>query len=511
MKKTFKNVVSGSIAGVVSRSLEAVIKFATLPILLKQFGKLDYGLIELVVATNTYVQLLDMGLNIGSVKYFSQWISTSKYRTLINVSQSNIVFYSIIGSVNVIVLLLLGSFPEAVFKVSPDRVSTFRYLFYTISISALVNWLMHTVNQLLLASENIAWVHFMGFIRSAAGLCSALLAVYLDLTIIEYFWLFTILGLTYIPLSVIKLRAINAKIKVLWYLAPSWHWKDFKIVYRYGLAVFLLGMLQFSANNLRPILLGMVSPDTGILTEFRVIQNISSLLSVFGSVFIMSMLPASSKLTRDQDIHARQTLLVKGTRYVTFFLSFVLLPVAVLRSEFLYLYVGEQFLHLDDLVVVMCLTMLFQIHLSAVVSMIYAIGRLREIVAFTLVSAVVSLTITALLGMEYGVAAAVCAFTVYIVMQLIFYYIYYIPKVIKSDPWEIFARGFLPGYLVWMLGFIMLTAISEFIVFEELLWTLSFYFILTILVYAAVAWFFVTEEEKHVILKLVRGVFGGRA
>lgn len=503
MRESFQKVVSGSIAGVASRVTEAIVKFATLPLLISHFGKFDYGLIELVIATNAYVQLLDMGLNVGAVKHFSQWFGEGRYRSIIRVSQSNIVFYSAIGSLNVVVLLLMGSHASSIFNLQAQQVETVKQLFCITAISAFLNWMMHTVNQLLLASENIAWAHFMGFVRSLTGFISAWMAGYYGLSLVGYFWLFTILGIVYIPLSLFKVHGINRKIRVWWYLLPSWHWKYFQPVFRYGLAVAVLGILQFSANYLRPVILGMVSPDMGILSEYRVLQNIGSLLSIFGSIFIMSMLPVSSKSLHRESAPIRQTLLVQGTRYVTFFLSFILVVVAVLRSEFLLFYVGSEFQDLAGLVLVMCLTTLLQIHLSPVVSMVYAIGKLRALVLYTSFSAVLSLTALALFGAAHGVAAAIVSFAFYIVLQSFFYYLYYIPRLVKVDARQVLLQGFLPGLVAWILTFVIATMCLQVAPISGTIETMIARIVCIAVTFPLIVWLLLTNEERQVVHRYV--------
>ena len=51
--------VAGAFAwGVVTKFLDAAIKFLTIPLLLGYFGKEDYGLLTLAIATNAYMHLL---------------------------------------------------------------------------------------------------------------------------------------------------------------------------------------------------------------------------------------------------------------------------------------------------------------------------------------------------------------------------------------------------------------------------------------------------------------------
>lgn len=63
-------VVNSFLWGVGSKIIDIGIKFISIPFLLSYFGNQEFGLIALASSVNTYLQLLDMGVNTGAVKYF---------------------------------------------------------------------------------------------------------------------------------------------------------------------------------------------------------------------------------------------------------------------------------------------------------------------------------------------------------------------------------------------------------------------------------------------------------
>ena len=56
-----------------AKILNALFGFISIPLLLGVYGKSDYGILSIATACNGYMHLLDMGMNVGAVKYFSQW------------------------------------------------------------------------------------------------------------------------------------------------------------------------------------------------------------------------------------------------------------------------------------------------------------------------------------------------------------------------------------------------------------------------------------------------------
>lgn len=62
--------VSSFFWSTVSRVLSAIVGFFSVPLLLGLYGKAEYGILALATSCNGYMQLLDLGMNTGAVKYF---------------------------------------------------------------------------------------------------------------------------------------------------------------------------------------------------------------------------------------------------------------------------------------------------------------------------------------------------------------------------------------------------------------------------------------------------------
>lgn len=495
IKGSLKKAVSGSLVGIVSRVLEAVVRFFTLPILITYFGKETYGLIELAISVNAYIHILDLGMNMGTVKYFSQWLAKSQIKKVIHVSQSNVVFYGIVGLVNGIILLVISAYSETVFNLDNIQVSEFQMILVILALTSIINWTMYTVNQLLIAYENIAWVHLMSLVRSLTAIVSAWLTVYYQWDLITYFWIFSISNLLYIPLSIVKLHTRNRWISAITYLIPKWHGSAFREVFKYGLAIFALGIFQFSATSLRPILLGVFSPAKDVLADYRILQNFVTLVLTFGNIFILSLLPVSSRVIQDKNSVLKHRIIVDGTRKVSFLISLVLVGIACMSKEILALYVGEQNVFLHELLIFSCLIVLLQIHLSPVASMFYAVGQTRQLIYYTIPSVILSLSFLIIFA-DYGVAASVGSYGIYISLQLMFYYFYYIPVVLGISSLQVFIKGLFPGLFAAIATFVLYSTLSVKIIEHTIDFDFFVYStVLILLTYLVIYSFFLSKNE----------------
>ena len=89
-----------------AKILTAVVGFVTVPLLLGYYGKAEYGLLSIATACNGYMSLLDLGMNTGAVKFFSQWKAEGDMPKVFRVARTNITFYIIISA---IIRLLVSS------------------------------------------------------------------------------------------------------------------------------------------------------------------------------------------------------------------------------------------------------------------------------------------------------------------------------------------------------------------------------------------------------------------
>ena len=102
----------------VSKLLNAVLGFITVPLLLGYFGKAEYGVIAIATSWNGYMHLLDLGMNNGTVKFFSQWAAKGDRANIYRVARTNITFYLFVALVNAVLLLALALWGEFLFSVS---------------------------------------------------------------------------------------------------------------------------------------------------------------------------------------------------------------------------------------------------------------------------------------------------------------------------------------------------------------------------------------------------------
>ncbi|SEM43863.1 Membrane protein involved in the export of O-antigen and teichoic acid [bacterium A37T11] len=450
MQDQVRRIFSGSVWGILAKLLDALAKFVTIPMLVGFYGKADYGLIALAFSLNAYLRLMDLGFNVGAVRFFSMWTEERQWDKIGDVSRSSMVFYGAIGLINAGIFACMAGYGHDLFNLPDVQLPLFRQMMYILALSAVFNWLSNVVIQLLSAKDELGYVNRATVISSVLNFVVTFIAIRLQWPLITYFIFYTLSTLVPIPLYIYRLRVFP--MPVLKLILPQWNGKAFKVILNYSLAIFMMGIFQLTANNLRPLLLGKYATDIGVLTDYRVIQTIASLILAFGGVFMQVLLPSSSKIHAEGNPQKTARMIFEATKYISIFLGFMVFILILNAGPILLLYMGKGYENLSLWLILWLVTVLLNMHNTPVASLVLSTGKTRFLVYSSGIACIVSLPITVIFAKQLQVGAAVVGYMVYMLLQIIAFYSYYIPKVLKLDSGAIFFRAFFPSVIVGILA-----------------------------------------------------------
>ena len=454
-----KRIFSGSLWGILARVLDALVKFFTIPLLVGFYGKADYGLITLAFSLNAYLRLMDMGFNVGAVRFFSMWIEKREWDRIGKVSRSSIIFYGAIGIVNALLFIIMAHHGQHLFTMTDAQVVIYRQMMYVLAFSAIFNWLNNVVIQLLSAKDELGYVNRVVILSSVLNFAIALVAIAWQLPLITYFIGYTLAILAPVPLYVRRLRVYGLPLRFL--LLPKWDGPAFKEIWMYSLAIFAMGIFQLTANDLRPLLLGRYATGMEVLTDYRVMQTIASLILTFGGVFLQVLLPSASKIYAGGDQQQIMRMVYGATKYISIFLAFMVFVLILNAERILVLYMGEGYESLSLWLSLWLLTVLLSMHNTPVASLVLSSGKTRFLVYSSATACIVSLPITVVFAERLQVGAAVVGYMVYMILQIGFYYLYYIPKILKLDSWHLFINAFAPAAFGGVLALLFSHYLSQ--------------------------------------------------
>lgn len=437
-----KKIANGVLWTYVLNVVNAIYGFIAVPILIKYFGKAEYGLIGLAMSVNVYLQLMDMGFNSTNVRFFSTWLSGGKKEKVLMAFQTSLFFYGAIGLINALILLILSFFTDSIFNVTSEQSDVLKILMYILAFSAFCNWFSSCFDQLIKATENIAWIQRRQLIPKVFQIIVLIATVYIGFSIEIYFLLTTIATFLIVPLSIKKIRMELPYVSFL----PKLDKNVFMEMLPYSLNIFSFSIFQFSFYNLRPVFLGMEGSIESV-TDFRVMNGIISMVHLLGGAFISVLLPSTSKVVAQKNMDAYYRVAYEGTKYISMLLCFLSFCFMAIGADLLTLYVGEEYLVLIPWFNLWLLCNLCT-HNQAISSLILAGSNIRAITYNTIAASLIGLMITWILIPYYQVGGTVLGFVAYLIIQLGFYYLYYWPRKMNIRSSKVLFYSFGPYVLL---------------------------------------------------------------
>ena len=433
--------------------INGVYGFISVPILIAYFGKSDYGLIGLAISVNVYLGLMDLGFNSTNIRFFSNWIAQDKYTQVNRLFRTSLTFYGVIGILNSLILIVIGTFSEYFFNFEYGQYVVLKHLFYILSISAFVSWYTSCFDQLIRSYELIGWTQKITLLPKFFQILILIFTVVFEFSIELYYGLTIFSMFLIIPFLIFKIKRICPYISFI----PKFDKDIFKTVLPYSINIFSFGLFQFSVNYLRPVFLG-VRGSMESVTDYRVLNGIVSIVLMLGGTFLSAILPSASKVVTLGDRLAQQKIIFQGTKYISIILCYCCFAIMCVSPELLVVYVGEEYLNLVFWLDIWLLTTLAN-HNQAISCLILSGSDIKAITYSTILSSIVGLVLCWILVAKFAVGGTVIAYAVYLLLQMCFYYLYYWPKVMKIDSKKVFKESFMPFVIIGLIGAVVFRSI----------------------------------------------------
>ena len=491
---TSKKIYSGVVWSVIANIVNALYGFFLIPILINYFGKAEYGLIGLAQSINAYMRLMDMGLTSTNVRFFSNWIAKKeegKVRRLFSTCTS---FYGVVGVINAILLIVIRFFSDSIFNVTPEQDVILKQLLLVLAVAAIINWLTSCYNQIIQATENVAWVQKRILMTKLLMIVSLIITVVFKFDVTTYVILTILSNWLILPWVIKKIKTLVPYIS----FRPTFDRQIFKEILPYTLNIFSYTIFKFTYTHMQPAFLGIQGTVEDV-ADYRIVMGIIGLVQSVTSVFMNTLLPSSSKVIANHDKNGYYRIAYQGTKYITLFLAFCVFGMMAVGKDLLILYMGEEYAVLTPWLYGL-LILLLPNHITGISSLILGGHDIRPLSRMTAVSSILGL-VAAWFTIPYlGIGGCVMAVLVYNVGNQLFYYLYYWPRVMEIDSWRIFKTILLPivvaGLLIW-LGLLFLPRFTNHWI-NIIVFGLSFSMVYTVFVLL-----YVNKDDKLFLFEIL--------
>lgn len=436
----------------VAKLLNAIWGFISIPLLLGYYGKAEYGLLSIATACNGYMHLLDLGMNTGAVKFYSQWKVEGKIDKIFNVARTNITFYLLIAVVNIILLLLVAFYGENLFSVTHEQFLQLRMCLFVIAMFCVLSWITTVFNQLLIADKQMAFTMQVQCVQAVLKTFAVVLVFIADLTLTTYFFYVT----AFVALAIVPYAYKCKKDGLIDSFKPSWRWDDFKVVMVFSLSIFALSLFQMTATQSRPILLSMFAVNGATaVADFKIIEVVPQLIIMIGGTFSGIFLPKTSEMVARKDEKAMHDFAYKWTTYTTVVVAIMCFPFILCAREVLSAYVGSEYSYLSKWLIVWCVTVLIQMHTTPGNALVLAQGKTKLLVKVTAMACIISMVLNVFLCRCIDVGSAVIAYFVYVLIMIGLYYISFYKKLLHLRRLKLF-KCFLGPTILAIIVYVLI-------------------------------------------------------
>lgn len=491
-----KKIAKGVFWTTLQTLINGVYGFISVPLLIAYFGKDNYGLIGLALSINVYLCLMDLGFNNTSVRYFSNWCAQKKTDKVKRLFSTNLTFYGILGLLNALVLIIISFFSDEIFKVSAEQNIILKNLLYILSISAFIGWYTSVFNQILQGNEYVGWVQKFVFIPKCLQIIILILTLTFHFSIELYYLLTTFSAFVTLPIIIWKIRKVCPYVSFV----PGFDKSIFKEMLPYSLQVFSFGFFQFSANYLRPVILGIRGSMESV-ADFRILNGVVNIVILLGGMFLGIIMPSASKVVAQNNMEAQDKIAYQGTKFLSIFVCFCSFGMMSISRDLIIAYVGYNYLYLVKWMNLWLVMTALTSHIQCMSSLILAGTNVKGITISTIIASLVTILSCWLITPYFQVGGAILSYAFFGIILLSYYYFYYYKKIMHKDPVRIFFHSFFPFFV---LGFIVAFGIMMIDLKIGIWENILIKGVVFALIFIVISYVILNNEEQLFLKKLVK-------
>lgn len=499
MKKELK---IGAILGYVNMVVSLLISFLYTPFLLKSLGQSEHGLYALIASVIGYLSVLDMGFGNAMVRFVSKSKASPDKLNEDKINGMFLFLYLIIGIIALIIGCILIGNVGAIFKaLTPDELSKARVMMIILVCTVSLSFPLSIFDSYVLSNEKFKYIKILSLIKTL------------------------IVPLTMLPLLLLGHKAITmvlvtSSYTILFHLITIYYcFKKLKMkicfeprnmdkvllreVLVYSFFIFLNLIVDSIYNNTDQVILGSVS-GTIAVSIYAVAARVSSINTSFSTTISGLFFPRITKTLEEKDGSKKVSdIFIKVSRIQLYIMALIMFGFIVFGKQFILLWVGNGYISAYYIILLLMVPAIIPLTQNIGISIIQAKNKhkFRSVVYACI--AVLNIAISIPLAKAYGgVGAAIGTAVANIIGQITIMNIYYWKKVDIDIPtyWKRFITFMLPlaiysagvYYVVSKIQFRFITLIIAIIIYT--------------LIYFAYAYFFMNEEERSYVKKIIKKV-----
>jgi O-antigen/teichoic acid export membrane protein len=414
-------IAKGAIISYIAIILNLAITFFYTPWMIRQIGMSDYGLYSLVCTFIAYF-IIDFGLSGAIQRFIAKYLAEGKQSKVENMIGLTMKAYLCIDVVIFIILFICFFFLKEIFTgLTGEEIEKLKILYVLAGLFSVFSFVWHPMNGAMMAYEYFVENKLMDMFHKVGTVVLIIVALLLNGDVYALVFINGAMGLL---TSIIKCVIFKRKSKI----CVNWQYferNEMKNLLSFSVWVFLTSLAQRLRLTMMPTVLGILANSTEI-SIFSLGMTIEAMTYIISSALNGLFLPKVTRmLTMKESGKELTDLMIRVGRLQLYVISLVIMGFWLIGSDFLNLWVGENF-H-NSYYVVILLTIFNMVSLTQRIAedVVYAEDKVRYTATLTFVSSALSLIGSVILAPSIGAVGCALAFSIAMTLNVVWLNVFY--------------------------------------------------------------------------------------
>lgn len=493
-----RQIKLGAVISYLSIAINMIAGLLYTPWMIRTIGKEDYGLYTLAMSVISLF-VFDFGLGVSINRFLSKYLAEGRQD---RANQCLGIVYKLYFYFDILLLIALTTayffIPQIYQELTPTEIDNFKIIYAMAAVFAVLSFPFIPVNGILSAHEKFIQLKSCDVIHKliVVGLMTVcLLAGY------GLYALVLVNALAGIIMIAIKLYFIKRYTSQ----GVDFSYKnkeEFRQIIGFSGWVTIMSFCQRCIFTLGPTILGAFS-GAGAIAIFGIANTLEGYVFTFSSALSGMFLPRVSRIVaKDGDV---LPLMIKIGRIQLMLVSFVVLGFCCVGSEFIKLWVGEDFSPSYFCTLLIILPSILQLPQEIGDQTLFAKNKLKARTYAFISMAVINISLGIPLSIYWGATGlciSICA--AYLIKTLILDIIY--KKVLHIDIYKFFKETFVVFLPAFALCLAVSFALNHFVRFGGWLSVGMKGVIYCIIMAIALFYLVMNKGEKELVISLIRKV-----
>lgn len=411
----------------ISQIISFVVGLMLFPFIVSHVGKEIYGAYLLVTTFIGYFGVLDFGVGAAVAKYVAEFMGRDDRQNTGKIINASLFFYSIIGIICAISLLVLSFFVDHLFAIGPQEAQTMRHLFWVAAAASLFIWPGRTFDGVLYGMQRFDW---LAVNNMAATVLTAIFAYFIFTNNLGMVWFlaisyFFIIARYLVSYIVFKCQTIKIPVGI-----PYFDKKTSKTIFSFSFFLFLSSLLSLFIFNFDSFVIGTLASVSAV-TLYGVGYSLQNGFRAINNLISGPLFPAGAQMEGKNEQDKQRELLFRGTRYMIMVFAPIVIITIIFAKLFITNWMGPGFAESILPAQVLIAYWLFTNPIEVGSNLLMAKGYVKVIFKITALNALLNVCLSLILVKPLGILGVVLGTTVPMVLVSAPLYLYQILRVLK--------------------------------------------------------------------------------